>query len=166
MLITTKPKLINLYLFASLFATFLSMKKNFLFFLFIGLLWSCEKNSGRTYNNPFIPNYTVNATLNLNLPSYSGLNSNGNPQAIILDNDIYVVIMKVAGNEYVAWNGNCPNQSLTPCSRLTITGLNAKCNCEDAYSYSMFDGSALNAQYMMIPYRVEVLGNNTIRIYN
>lgn len=166
MLITTKPNLINLYLFASLFDTFLSMKKYFLAFLLIGLLSSCEKNSGTTYNNPYIPNYTVNATINLNLPSYSALNSNGNPQAIILDNDIYVVIMKVVGNEYLAWNGNCPNQPLTTCSRLTISGLNAKCNCEDAFSYSMYDGSALNAQYRMIQYRVEVLGNNTIRIYN
>jgi nitrite reductase/ring-hydroxylating ferredoxin subunit len=166
MLITTKPNLINLYLFASLFVTFLSMKKYFLVFIFIGLLWSCEKDSGRTYNNPYIPNYDVDTTLNLNLPSYSNLNSNGYPMAIVLDSGIYVVIIKVGGNEYRAWNGNCPNQTPTACSRLTISGLNAKCNCEDAFEYSIYNGIAPNAQYTMIPYRVEALGNNTIRISN
>jgi len=165
MLITTKPNLINLYLLASLFATFLSMKKYFFPFIFIGLFWSCEKNSSRTYNNPYLPNYTVNATLNLNFPQYSGLNSNLNPIATTVNNDIDIVIMK-SGSGYVAWNGNCPNQTPTACSRLIISGLNAKCNCEDAFEYSMFSGIGTNAQYTMIPYRVEVLGNNMIRIYN
>ena len=141
------------------------MKKYFLAFILIGFLCSCEKDSGRTYNNPYLPNYSFSTTLNLNLPSYSGLNSNSNPIAITVDGDIHIVIMKVAGSDYRAWNGNCPNQSPTACSRLSIDGLYAKCNCEDAYKYSMYDGTAA-AQYTMIPYRVEVINSSTIRVYN
>jgi hypothetical protein len=141
------------------------MKKYFLTFIFIGLLFGCEKDSGRTYNNPYLPNYNFSATINLNLPSYSGLNSNSYPVAFTVDGDIRIVMMKVAGTDYRAFNGNCPNQSPTACSRLTIDGLYAKCNCEDAYKYSMFDGTAA-AQYGMIPYRVEVINSSTLRVYN
>lgn len=165
MLIITKPNLINLYLFASLLATFLAMKKYFLIFLFIGLLTACEKDSGRTYNNPYLPNYSFSALLNLNLPSYSGLNSNSNPIAFTVEGDINIVMMRVAGSDFRAWNGNCPNQSPTSCSRLTLQGLTAKCNCEHAYQYSMFDGTAA-APYGMVNYRVEVINSTTIRVYN
>ncbi|WP_298221357.1 hypothetical protein [Flavobacterium sp.] len=141
------------------------MKKYFIIFMVIGLLFGCEKDSGRTYNNPYLPNYSFSATINLNLPGYSGLNSNSNPIMFTVDGDINIVMMKVAGTDYRAWNGNCPNQAPTACSKLSIQGLSAKCNCEDGYAYSLFDGTAA-AQYGMIPYRVEVLNSSTIRVYN
>jgi hypothetical protein len=143
------------------------MKKYFLTLVIFGLLCSCDKESGRSNNNPYLPNYSFSAILNLNLPGYSGLNSNLNPTQITVDGDIDIVMMKISSNEYRAWNGNCPNQSPTACSRLSISGLNAKCNCEDAYEYNMFNGIGNNgASYTMVPYRVEVLGNNSIRVYN
>ncbi len=166
MLIITKPNLINLYLFASLFATFLAMKKFFLIFIFIGLLTACEKDSGRTYNNPYLPNYGFSAPINLNLPSYSGLLSNGNPIAFTVEGDINIIMIKVGGSDYRAWNGNCPNQAPTACSRLTIQSGNAKCNCEDAYQYSMYSGIGDNAKYTMVPYRVEVINSTMLRVYN
>ena len=150
------PSLVTLY-----------MKKYFLTFIIIGLLSSCDKESGRSNNNPYLPNYNFSATLNLNLPSYSGLNSNSNPTPITVDGDIDILMMKISSTEYRAWNGNCPNQSPTACSRLSISGLTAKCNCEDAYEYDMYSGIGNNgASYTLVPYRVEVLGNNTIRVYN
>lgn len=153
-------------MFASLFLT-LSMKKYFLTLVIFGLLCSCDKDSGRSNNNPYLPNYSFSAILNLNLPGYSGLNSNLNPTRITVDGDIDIVMMKISSNEYRAWNGNCPNQSPTACSRLSISGLNAKCNCEDAYEYNIFNGIGNNgASYTMVPYRVEVLSNNSIRVYN
>jgi len=142
------------------------MKKYFCAIILLGLLLSCEKDSNRRTNNPFIPNYGFSTILNLNLPSYSQLLSNLNPIAITVEGDIYLLIMKSSDNNYLAWNGNCPNQSLTSCSRLTILGLDGKCGCDDAYRYSLFTGLCANATYPLINYRVENLGNNTIRIYN
>ena len=140
------------------------MKRFFLAVACVVLLLSCDKETGRN-NNPYLPSYNFSADLNLNLPAYSQLNSDGNALAITVSGDIDVVIMKI-GTEYRAWNGNCPNQSPTSCSRLTASGLTAKCGCDDAYVYSMFDGTALGAQYTMVAYRVQVLGGNNIRVYN
>ncbi len=166
MLIITKPNLINLYLFASLFHSFLSMKKYSFAFVFLLLLLSCEKDTVTRTNNPYIPNYSFSAILNLNLPSNSGLLTNLNPIAITVDGDIDILIMKVSDGDYRAWNGNCPNQSPEACSRLSLSGLNGKCNCDHALLYSLFTGIAQNATYPMINYRVESLGNNSIRVYN
>lgn len=166
MLITAKPNLINLYLTTLLFLIFLSMRKYFLILLSVVLLVACEKDSGRTYTNPYLPNYSFSATLNLNLPSYVGLRSNGNPVAFTVDGDIHIVMVKVGGTDYRAWNGNCPNQTPTACSKLSIQSGNAKCNCEDDYRYSLYDGIAPNAQYTLVAYRVEVINSNTIRVYN
>lgn len=142
------------------------MKKSLLSVAFFLVFMSCDQDSNRRNNNPYIPIYSFSATLNLNLPAYNGLLSNQNPISVIVDGDINFLIMKVSDNDYRAWNGNCPNQSLTTCSRLSISGLNAQCNCEDAFLYSLFTGTATNAVYPMVNYRVETLGNNTIRVFN
>jgi len=142
------------------------MKKYSFFLLFLLVAFVCEKDSNRRSNNPYLPNYSFNAVLNLNLPSFNALLSNLNPIAVTVDGDIDILIMKGSDNQYYAWNGNCPNQAPTNCSKLTISGLNGKCNCEDAFLYNLFTGTAPNAVYPMINYRVEVLGNNSIRVYN
>jgi nitrite reductase/ring-hydroxylating ferredoxin subunit len=141
------------------------MKNKILAILLLVVFISCEKETSRRSNNPYLPNYSFSALLNLSLPSYIGLNSNSNPIAITIDNDIDILIMKISDGNYVAWNGNCPSHSLSSCSKLIISGLNSKCNCE-GYTYSLYSGDSQTAPYPMINYRVEVLGNNTIRVYN
>jgi hypothetical protein len=165
MLTNTKPNLNNLYLFPQLIHSFLHMKKFLFAFFLIALFASCEKDSTRRTNNPYLPNYGFSTILNLNLPSNSQLLNNFNPMPVNVDGDIYILIMKTADN-YVAWNGNCPNHTQTACSRLTIVGSDAKCNCDDGFIYSLFSGLGENATYPLINYRVESLGNNTIRVYN
>ena len=125
-----------------------------------------ESTFNTKVGNSFIPNYTFSTILNLNLPSYSGLLFSVNPIAITVEGDIHLLIMKVSDNQYSAWNGNCPNQSPTICSRLSISGLNGKCNCDDGFLYSLFTGLGQNATYPLINYSVEILGNNTIRVFN
>jgi len=143
----------------------LMMKKIGYSLALLFLLVACEKDSAKRVNNPYLPYYSFSANLNLNLPLYSELNTNLNPKAITLPNGIPTVIMRVSSSDYRAWNGYCPNQSPTACSVLSTTGLFAKCGCDDHFQYSVFDGTG-NAQYTMVPFRVEVLGNNSIRIYN
>lgn len=142
------------------------MRRFALFSVVFWLISSCGQDTVKRSNNPYLPYYSFSVTLNLNLPLYSALNTNLSPKSITLPNGAQAVIMRVSDSDYRAWNGNCPNQSPTSCSVLSTNGLFAKCGCSDQYQYSMFDGISVNAQYAMVPYRVEVLGNNSIRIYN
>lgn len=126
-------------------------------------LMGCTKDTARN-NNPYIPSYSFSFVINLNFAAYSGLNSPLNPIAITEPSGIPILMMKISDTDYRAWNAYCPNQSPSPCSQMTIKGLDAKCSC-DALEYSLFTGVG-TAQYAMIPYRVEVLGNNSLRVYN
>ncbi len=132
----------------------------------VGTGYGNESTFNTKVNSPLIPNYTFSTVLNLNLPLYSNLNFVASPLPLTIVNNIDIIVMKVSEGNYVAWNGNCPNQSLTPCSRLSIAGLNAKCNCEDAFLYSLFTGIAQSAIYPIISYQVEIMGNNSIRVFN
>jgi len=142
------------------------MKRFFTAIVFLILLVACDKDTPRN-NNPYLPSYNFSATLNLNLPLYSNLNSNLNATPVTVDGDIDVVIMKVGGTDFRAWNGNCPNHAPTGCSRLSASGITAKCNCEDGFTYSAFTGiGSTGSRYNMIPYHVQVIDNSTIRVYN
>lgn len=141
------------------------MKKILLFAIAtLFLATNCDSQNNRV-NNPYLPNYSFSILINTNLPTYSGLNSAINP---IIINDaatsISVIVMKVTDTDYRAWDINCPNQSPTVCSRMTIKGVNALCSCEKI-EYSLFTGVG-TGNYSMKPYTVEVLGNNALRIYN
>lgn len=139
------------------------MKKIILVILVLCLFLNCSNDAVRN-NNPFLPDYSFSFVINLNLPLYSGLNSPINPISITEPLGNTIIIMKISDTDFRAWNANCPNQYPSSCSKMIVKGLNAKCNC-DALEYSLFTGVG-TAKYTMIPYRVEVLGNNSIRIYN
>ena len=141
------------------------MKNKILVFLILVLFISCEKETQRRSNNPYLPNYSFSALLDLHLPLYSSLNFVSNPISLTIDNDIDIIVMKVSEGNYIAWNGNCPNHSKSSCSKLIISGLNSKCACED-YTYSLYSGQSQTAPYPLINYSVEILGNSLIRVYN
>ncbi|MCV9929859.1 hypothetical protein OIU83_19520 [Flavobacterium sp. LS1R49] len=138
------------------------MKKIWLLPLFIILLISCSEN--RTNNkNPNIPNYTVNFTVDMNLPLYSNLKyvSNG---VIIQNQGAKGVIVFCTGiGTYNAFDAACPNQALSSCVAMTISGVNAVCSC-DKVAYSLFTGLG-DKEYPLKQYRVDVAGN-TLRVYN
>ena len=138
--------------------------KNFLFYLFlVGLLIGCSGDSVRN-NNPYIPSYNFSYVINLNLNTL--LTIPVNPVVITEPTGISMIVMKITDTDYRAWNANCPNHAISSCSRLIIKEdkVNAKCTCEN-YEYSLFTGVG-SAKYTMIPYQVEVLGSDSIRIFN
>ena len=140
------------------------MKNLFIILFAFFFLFGCSNDKGRT-TNPYLPNYAFSFIINLNLPLYSGLISPVNPIRITDSaTGITMIVMKVTDTDFRAWDANCPNQYPTSCSLMNIKGVNTKCDCED-YEYSIFTGIG-NADYSMKPYYVEVLGNNSIRIYN
>lgn len=144
------------------------MKKIIALLFSITLVLSCTSDNFRN-QNPFIPDYNFSITIDANLPLFSGLQSAINPilitQANIGANGI--IVMKISDTDYRAWEANCPNQFPSACSRMFINGVNAKCPCDDI-EYSLFNGVGMNGQgeYTMKPYRVDILGNNLIRVSN
>lgn len=140
------------------------MKKLFLIILLFVVLIGCNNDKGRT-KNPYLPNYAFSFIVNMNLPLYSGLMSPINPIRITDGgSNITMLVMKVSDTDFRAWDANCPNQYPTSCSLMKLSNPNAKCDCDDL-EYSLFTGIG-GGEYSMKPYYVEVLSNNSIRIYN
>lgn len=139
------------------------MKNFFLLILATALLLGCGNDTVRN-NNPYIPSYGFSYIINLNLNS--ALTAPINPVFLTEPSGISMIVMKISDTDYRAWNAYCPNHSISSCSKLIIKDdkINAKCSCEN-YEYNLLTGIG-NAQYTLIPYRVEVLGNTSIRVYN
>ncbi|WP_353084198.1 hypothetical protein [Flavobacterium sp.] len=140
------------------------MKKIFILIFFAGFLLGCNKDSFNN-DNPYLPNYSFSMDLNKNLPSYSGLNFAGNAvKAYPANGPSRGVIVFNTGGEYKAWDGACPNQDLTTCSTLNLSGSNANCTCGNE-NYNLFTGQSAGKPYPLKQYRVEVNGD-IIRIFN
>lgn len=136
--------------------------KNYFLLLLLPLFFGCD-STGFNNNNPYIQNYTFTVELNTNLPSYNNLKFAGN--------GVYVsgygargLLVFNTGSGYNAYDAACPNQELSSCSTMTMTGINAVCACDSA-QYSLYTGISQGQQYPMKPYRVQVNGD-LIRIYN
>lgn len=144
------------------------MKKIIALITLLVIFLSCSSDNVR-YQNPFIPNYNFSITIDANLPLYSGLLSPINPIRITNENVGVngIIVMKISDTDYRAWEANCPNQYPSACSRMVINGVNAKCPCDD-FEYSLFTGVGIDGEgeYTIKPYRVDILGNNMIRVSN
>jgi nitrite reductase/ring-hydroxylating ferredoxin subunit len=137
--------------------------KNYFAFLFIAFLTlACDSNNFNN-RNPYIPNYNFSETINLNLPAYSQLRFASNAAFVPTAGALGVIIFNT-GSGFRAYDAACPNQTLAPCSQMSISGINAICPCDDV-SYSLFTGIAQGMEYPMKPYRVEQNGD-VLRVYN
>ncbi len=141
------------------------MKKFIALFIFSAIVFACGKDEIRNVN-PFLPNYRFAYDINTNLPLYNGLRNNGSPIAINVEGVGIngIIVMKISDNNYVAWDAACPNMYPGMCDRLEITGINAKCPCDDL-EYSLYTGVGPGAQYTLKPYLVQAAGDN-VRVTN
>lgn len=139
--------------------------KNYLFLFFTLLFLSgCSKDS-YTDNNPYLPNYNFSIDINMDLPSYTNLKFPAN--AVLIRNagiGVRGIIVFNTGSGYNAFEASCPNQPLSDCSTLTLHGIKAICPCDDA-EYSLFDGWS-QLHYPLRAYRVQIVNQNIIRVYN
>jgi nitrite reductase/ring-hydroxylating ferredoxin subunit len=137
------------------------MKKSLLLLLLLPFFMGCSDN-GFNNNNPFLPNFSFTADLNMNLPAYSNLKF---PSNAVYYNTVGVrgIFVFNTGSGYTAFDAACPNQALSSCSTMTLKGINVLCACDDA-EYSLFTGQG-GKQYPLKQYRVEVNGN-VLRVYN
>jgi nitrite reductase/ring-hydroxylating ferredoxin subunit len=138
------------------------MKKFLVFILILPFLISCD---GGSFNNrnPYIPNYTVSLPINLNLPQYSNLQFASN-HIVDYSQGARGIVVFNTGSGFVAFDLACPNQELSSCSTMTISGINAICPCDSA-EYSLFSGQSAGLQYPMKQYRVEIQGS-MLTVYN
>lgn len=142
------------------------MKKTVLFLFIIPFFFACDKGSFNN-KNPYLPNYAFSMQINTNLPLYNNLKFVSNYVKIYPANGPArgVIVFNTTGNgNYVAYDGGCPNQPLTDCSTLSLSGIEATCPCDDAV-YNLFTGQSPGKQYQLKQYRVDVNGDE-LRIYN
>ncbi|MCW2118111.1 Rieske (2Fe-2S) protein [Flavobacterium sp. 7A] len=137
------------------------MKKILIALLFLGFISSCSTN-GISNNNPYIPSYSINLSINTDLPAYTKLTfaSNAIYYAGVGAKGIYIFN---TGSGYNAFDAACPNQSLSACSTMTLKGINLVCPCDNE-EYSLFSGLS-TLKYPLKQYRVEINGA-IIRVTN
>lgn len=132
------------------------------------LCLACDSDSPN--RNPFLQEVRFTFDLNLNLPLYTNLNNIGNP--VFVDNAGVGIrgafVMRIgSGNQFVAWEANCPNQAPNTCSTMILEGQNVRCPCDD-FEYNLFFGQLLNAPndgtrvFNLKPYRAVLTGNTVI----
>ncbi|SEH85856.1 hypothetical protein SAMN02927937_01794 [Paenimyroides aquimaris] len=128
------------------------------------VLISCSKDDWNN-QNPYLPEMAVNVPINTSLPTYNTLNYPGN--AIYIGGyGINGILVINTGTGIRAFEATCANHGISSCSKLTLEGIEAKCNCSDALVYNLYLGLATtDAQYPLKEYRVSQSGN-MITIYN
>ena len=140
------------------------MKKFLLIAFVLAFATSCNKDSANN-DNPYLPNYAFNIEINRSLPLYNSLNFSGNALKINIANaGIRGLLVINTGTGILAFDGACPNQDLSSCSTLTLSGIEATCPCDSAV-YNLYTGQSPGKQYPLKQYRTEVIGT-VIRIYN
>ena len=139
--------------------------KKYLVLLVLPFLIGCDKENFSN-NNPYLPNYNFSLTINMSLPQYSNLQFPSN--AVYISGagvGVRGIFVFNTGGNYVAFDAACPNQALSSCSTMTLSGIDAICPCDDV-RYSLFSGQAQGMQYPMKQYRVEQLDAVSLRVYN
>ena len=137
------------------------MKKILILLVFFPILFGCDAGT-INYNNPNLPNYPVNLTLNMSLPPDSNVQFPGN-YVVNYSQGVAGIVVFNTGTGFNAFDLACPNQLFgSACSSaMTINGIEAKCNCNTAENpYSLYSGQSPGQPYTMKPYRVEVNGNS------
>jgi len=144
------------------------MMKKLLLLLIFSVFFGCSKS--RNVNNcNFLLDIGVNATVNLNLPQFNQLQFPVNAIRLEGFGNEGLILVRINSATLIAWDGADPNHSPSPCSALTIDGLNAVCECGDGNEYNLVTGQIVSdtpQPCTLKPYRVEDIGNNTYLISN
>lgn len=142
------------------------MKKFLFIIIALSALISCGGDS-YVMRNPYLNAGSFSAPIDITLPSYDNLRYVANPVVVTVDGwGINGLIIMNTGSGYVAWENSCPNQELSSCSVLRVSGAYAKCPCDDV-QYSLFTGQPTTpTTYNLKAYRIEMISSTAIRVYN
>ncbi len=139
--------------------------KNIIIFILFFTLFSCSDND--TDPNNILPNIPVNETVFLNNPQYIDLNAVGG-SAYTQGGISGIILYRAGTTNYIAWERSAPHLSPQNCSQMTIkNGIIMHCSCDDS-RFQIIDGAPMtdDVHYAAKQYRVDILGNNTLRITN
>lgn len=148
------------------FATNMTLMRKYLHFnkIFIILIictsFGCSNSDDVRYENPYLADINVNLQIDLDLPEYNNLKFPGNKYTTYNYGIYGVSVYCISPNSYVAFELTDPNHAPQNCSRLTVTGIEAACNCDDNV-YNIITGQSTSEQmeFPLKPYRVEKSGN-------
>ena len=138
------------------------MKKYILLIITSLFFFGCSNNENSN-KNPYLPNYSFSVDFNLNLPTYSTLKYPSNAVYYSAAGVSGIIVFNT-GSGYNAFDAACPNQEAGSCAAMTIKGVNALCSC-DKKEYSLFTGQG-GMPYPLKQYRVQVISESLIRVYN
>ncbi|MGB0375754.1 MAG: hypothetical protein ACPGC5_01010 [Flavobacteriaceae bacterium] len=138
-----------------------------IFVSLIGLLWGCSPSE--TVRNPHLNDTPFQVEVNLNLPQYDALRFAGGALYVNQGGIQGLLILNLNGNQFLAWEASCANHPIESCSRLSIEGVLANCQCAHQAQYSLATGQWLNATgenaYPLLNYTTRLNGN-ILRISN
>lgn len=140
--------------------------KKYIFLIITSFFFLGCSNNENSNDNPYIPNRNFSIEINLNLPLYSSLKSPGNGVYFAYEGIGVrgIIVFNTGNNMYNAYDAACPNQELSNCSTMTLKGINALCACDES-EYNLFTGQG-GKTYPMKQYRVQLVNENLLRIYN
>ena len=149
------------------------MKRLLFMVITVVLVLSCssDDDNNNNQNNQFIPNivFDTGTLINTNLPQYSDLQFPNNHYVLPSDYGLNgVVVYYAGGNNYSAFELTDPNHEIRNCSNLTVEGILATCNCDEAKTYDILSGQpqqGTTGNFGLKRYFVEVNGD-IIRVWN
>lgn len=132
----------------------------------VAFVSSCNSDDWNN-NNKYLPNYSFQVKIDMELPLYNKLKFTGNAVMITLAGaGINGVIVTNTGTGFTAFEASCPNQELSTCSMLSLNGIMAKCPCDDV-EYFLYTGqSSTKVQYGLKPYRIQQISDTELLVSN
>ena len=112
------------------------------------LVSSCGKRP--LERNPYLIDIRFQREFNLSLPLYSNLNYVGGSLLVDGVGINGIILFNLNGSSFLAWEATCPNHPPENCSKLSIEGVLAVCNCEK-FQYSLATGQLLNPSENLSP---------------
>jgi len=112
------------------------------------LVSSCGKRP--LERNPYLIDIRFQREFNLSLPLYSNLNYVGGSLLVDGVGINGIILFNLNGSSFLAWEATCPNHPPENCSKLSIEGVLAVCNCEE-FQYSLATGQLLNPSENLSP---------------
>ena len=124
------------------------------------LMISCKSDDDNRDQNPFLPPSAIGSyQINLNLPQFKPLEFSGGFVEDISNNGSIrgIGIYRLNDTQFIAFDLSDPNVTPSECSRLSVNGVVATCNCEGCNNeYNIVTGqpSKGGGQYGLRPYAI------------
>lgn len=146
------------------------MKKILLGIIIITLFGNCKKDDALQSGcvSVLLPNYSFDTgnAINTSLPLYGGLEFAGN-SLYVSGYSVRGFYLYNSGSSIVAFEASDPAHGPNSCSRMTLSGIELTCQCDDGNKYQLLTGQQTfgTTGNCLKAYRVEISGN-IIRVFN